>query len=82
MDFHKDILKIDCNAELERICSFIQQQVRAMKRDGIVIGLSGGIDSALSAALSVKTGKPQGFGCSLITLSNKEAEGGKESFMC
>ena len=63
MSFHKDILKIGCKSEVERICSFIQQQAIAMKRDGIVIGLSGGIDSALSAKLCVKAlGKEKVFG--------------------
>ncbi len=55
MTFTKDILKINCATEAERICAFIQAQLQDMHRDGIVIGLSGGIDSALSAALSVKT---------------------------
>ncbi|MHC4430273.1 MAG: NAD(+) synthase [Planctomycetota bacterium] len=54
MDFHKDILKLDSKREVERICSFIVQQVREVKRDGIVVGLSGGIDSALCAALCVE----------------------------
>jgi NAD+ synthase len=54
MKFHKDILKCDSEKEIERICEFIRQQVRAVKRDGIVVGLSGGIDSALCAALCVK----------------------------
>jgi len=63
MKFHKEILKIDCKSEIERICSFIQQQTIEMKRDGIVIGLSGGIDSALSAELCVKAlGKERVFG--------------------
>jgi len=53
-NFHKNILRIDCESEIERICSFIHQQTISMKRDGVVIGLSGGIDSALSAALCVK----------------------------
>jgi NAD+ synthase len=71
MDFHKDILKIDCASEVERICSFIKQQVRSMRRDGIVIGLSGGIDSALSAALCVKAvGKDRVFG---LILPEKES---------
>ena len=71
MDFHKDILKVDCRNEVERICSFIQQQVREMKRDGIVIGLSGGIDSALSAAICVKAlGKEKVFG---LILPEKES---------
>ena len=55
MKFKKDILKIDSNNEIERICSFIKQQTTTMKREGAVVGLSGGIDSALSAALCVKT---------------------------
>lgn len=54
MSFHKDVLVIDCKAEIENICSFIKQQTIEMKRDGIVIGLSGGVDSALSAELCVK----------------------------
>ncbi|UCF14788.1 MAG: NAD(+) synthase [Phycisphaerales bacterium] len=54
MNFHKDILKLNCDAEVERICSFIFKQVREFKRDGIVIGLSGGIDSALCAALCIR----------------------------
>ena len=71
MDFHKDILKIDCKSEVERICSFVQQQIREMKRDGIVIGLSGGIDSAVSAALCVKAiGKDKVFG---LILPEKES---------
>lgn len=53
MAFTKDILKIDCRAEAERVSAFIREQVRSMHRKGIVIGLSGGVDSALSAALSV-----------------------------
>ena len=54
MDFHKDVLKIDCHHESERICSFIKQQLRAKKRKGVVIGLSGGIDSAVMCALAVR----------------------------
>jgi NAD+ synthase len=54
MGFHKDILKINCAAEAERITSFIKDQVQSMHRKGIVIGLSGGVDSALSASLSVR----------------------------
>lgn len=52
--FRKDILILDCKSEIDRICSFIKQQIIEMRREGIVIGLSGGIDSALSAELCVK----------------------------
>lgn len=54
MKFNKDILQIDCAAETERICAFIRQQASTMKRVGAVIGMSGGIDSSVSAALCVK----------------------------
>lgn len=54
MPFTKEILKINCKAEAERICAFIKDQMRSMHRQGIVIGLSGGVDSALSATLSAK----------------------------
>jgi NAD+ synthase len=54
MKFHKDILRIDCQAEAGRVSAFIKNQVAAMKHGGVVIGLSGGIDSALSAELCVR----------------------------
>lgn len=54
MTMHPDILRLDCEAETERICAFIREQVRLMKRSGAVIGLSGGIDSALCATLCLQ----------------------------
>jgi NAD+ synthase len=59
MKFNKDILNLDCEIETERLCSFIRDQLKAMKREGIVIGLSGGIDSALAMALCVKAIGPE-----------------------
>ena len=38
----------------ERIVEFIKNQVDVLNKEGIIIGLSGGIDSALGAFLSVK----------------------------
>jgi len=71
MKFHKDILKLDSKSEVERICEFIRQELRDMKREGIVIGLSGGIDSALCAALCVEAiGKDKVFG---LILPEKES---------
>jgi NAD+ synthase len=54
MKFNKDILQIDCAAETERICAFIRQQAGTMKRAGAVVGMSGGVDSAVATALCVK----------------------------
>jgi len=53
-----DALVIDAAAEIERIARAMREQVmRRLRRRGAVIGLSGGIDSTVSAALAVK-----GFG--------------------
>jgi NAD+ synthase len=54
MKFHKDVLRIDCEVEVERICEFIRHQVNVQKREGAIVGISGGIDSALASALCVK----------------------------
>jgi NAD+ synthase len=71
MKFKKEILNLDCHSEVERICSFIKQQTTSLKRDGIVLGLSGGIDSALSASLCVKAlGKDSVLG---LILPEKES---------
>jgi NAD+ synthase len=70
MGFNKDILKIDCAAEADKLCTFIRQQVGSMKRDGAIIGLSGGVDSALCAILCAEAlGKDRVLG---IVLPEKE----------
>lgn len=45
---------LDLNATEERILSFIRESVRAANARGLILGISGGIDSAVSAALAVK----------------------------
>lgn len=71
MRFHKDVLRLDCAAETERICAFIKDQTSSLHRRGIVIGLSGGVDSALSTALSIKAvGKDNVFA---LLLPDKES---------
>jgi len=71
MAFRRDILRIDCEAETERICSFIRKQVADIRKGGAVVGLSGGIDSALSAELCVRAlGKDKVLG---IILPEKES---------
>ena len=47
-------ITIDAKAEIERIAETLRSQVlRQLRRRGIVLGLSGGIDSSVTAALSV-----------------------------
>jgi len=54
MVFSKDVLKIDPHEETRRISSFIAKTIlHDMHKRGAVVGLSGGIDSAVSAALCV-----------------------------
>jgi NAD+ synthase len=48
-------LEIDANAEADRIAAAIREQVGSqLRRRGVVLGLSGGIDSSVSAALAVR----------------------------
>lgn len=55
-----DALHIDAQAEAQRIAETVREQIqRRLRRRGAVVGLSGGIDSSLSAALCVKALGPQ-----------------------
>jgi len=55
MEFTRNILKTDSEAEIQRISSFIREMtLKNFKRRGAVIGLSGGIDSAVTAELCVR----------------------------
>lgn len=47
-------LEFDHEAEVERICAWTRGQLRGMRKRGLVLGLSGGIDSSVCAALAVK----------------------------
>jgi NAD+ synthase len=56
MKFHKDIIKLD---NVAAICDDIQNQIKnhifgTLRRRGGVVGISGGIDSSVSLALTVK----------------------------
>lgn len=60
--FTSDILRIDAAHEAERIAAGIREGLRSLKRRGIVVGVSGGIDSSVTAALAVKAlGKDRVF---------------------
>lgn len=55
MKFNIDILKIDPEHETKRVAEFVADQTRNMfRRTGVVVGLSGGIDSAVMAAIAVR----------------------------
>jgi NAD+ synthase len=60
LTFSKDSLKIDAAAVTEKLCKTMRQQFRKdLKKTGAVIGISGGIDSSVCAALSAKAFGPE-----------------------
>jgi NAD+ synthase len=57
--FDRDVLAIDPAAEVERIVDHLRMGVlRTFNRRGAVVGVSGGIDSAVALALSVRAFGP------------------------
>jgi NAD+ synthase len=64
MAFSKDVLKLDHDKEIARVCEWLRASVMGtLKKRGLVVGLSGGIDSSVVAALAVRAfGKEKVFG--------------------
>jgi NAD+ synthase len=61
--FDRGVMDLDARDEIGRITGFIRDQAGALKRRGVVVGLSGGIDSALTAELcAAALGKERVFG--------------------
>lgn len=62
--FSIDILKLDAKKEADRIAEMIRTTVsKELKRQGLIVALSGGIDSSTVAALCVRAlGKERVFG--------------------
>jgi NAD+ synthase len=53
-----ELMTIDCEQVSNIIVDFIRGKVAAKKRDGVVLGLSGGIDSAVAAILAARAVGP------------------------
>ncbi len=59
-EFHRDILRIDPKGEVDRIVDRLRRQVlETLHREGAVLGVSGGVDSAVTLALCVRAFAPQ-----------------------
>ena len=52
--FSAQALAIDAESEANRIAAAMRGQLRTLKKRGVVLGLSGGIDSSTSLALAVR----------------------------
>ena len=60
MKFNLDVLKIDAAAETRKVAEFVVAQTREVfRREGAIVGLSGGIDSAVMAALAAEALGPE-----------------------
>lgn len=59
MKFSKQVLQLDPAAETERTVTALRRDVRQlMRRQGVVLGISGGVDSAVVLALCVRAFGP------------------------
>lgn len=60
MNFSKDLIKLDCEQVTCRLIENLRQQVFVkFKRHGGIVGISGGIDSSVMAALSARAFGPE-----------------------
>jgi len=50
----RDCLKLDCAAAVDQISQAIRKTLTAFRRRGLVVALSGGVDSSVTAALCVR----------------------------
>lgn len=74
--FHRDILKLDAEKEVARIAEQLRQNIfKVLKRKGGIIGISGGVDSAVALGIAVRAMKP----ARLVTLLLPEMESSPDS---
>lgn len=62
-NFTPDVLKLDYGKEMEKIGTVLRESVKKFKKRGVIVALSGGIDSSTVGAICVKVfGKDRVFG--------------------
>ena len=69
------VLELDYDREIERVCARLKEILsRGLSRRGLVVAMSGGIDSSVSAALSVRAlGAERVYG---LLLPERDSSGG------
>ncbi|THK36237.1 NAD(+) synthase [Ensifer sp. MPMI2T] len=72
--FSADSLKVDAAAETDRIVEGMRAQLRGMRKRGLVLGLSGGIDSSVSVALAVRAVGAKNVFCLFMPENDSDPE--------
>lgn len=72
--FSASHLDIDPAAEVDRIVTGLRQQLRGMRKRGLVLGLSGGVDSSVSVALAVRAVGARNVFCLFMPESDSDPE--------
>ena len=73
--FSAETLAIDADAEIERIAAWLREQLRvSVRRRGLVLGLSGGIDSSVCAGLAARAVGPKNVFCLFMPESDSDPE--------
>ncbi|ABR63142.1 NAD(+) synthase [Sinorhizobium medicae] len=72
--FSADPLKIDEAAETDRIVAGLRAQLRSLRKRGLVLGLSGGIDSSVSVALAVRAVGAKNVFCLFMPENDSDPE--------
>lgn len=72
--FSAETLKIDNAAETDRIVAELRGQLRGMRKRGLVLGLSGGIDSSVSVALAVRAVGAKNVFCLFMPENDSDPE--------
>lgn len=62
----RDVLRMDAEAEATRVAGRLREALRELGRRGLVVAVSGGIDSSVSAALAVRAVGPSKVFCLML----------------
>ncbi|MBB4183424.1 NAD+ synthase [Sinorhizobium terangae] len=72
--FSAEALKLDAAVETDRIVEGLRAQLRGMRKRGLVLGLSGGIDSSVSVALAVRAVGAKNVFCLFMPENDSDPE--------
>lgn len=78
-EFLAEIEGLDYRKVTEEITAFISNSVRRFRKDGAILGLSGGVDSAVVAYLAVRALGPERVFCLIMPDKDSEPENVKDA---